>query len=540
MPRRSTAGPEQLQEATSDAFAGLREQLEALQVLDGTASSWPGVTQSIVDLKDIVGTLHRCERDNRAEAEAMRKESQDLAVKLATAQNRLTGATQDAKEKEEYFQGLQGKLEGDLSQKATAFTDLQDQIKAKRETILGLEERVAEQRDEIQQLNQYKLLMNKDQEGLNKELQDALQELERGGGRQKDLKRDVKLLQEELNDAKVEYERMAAVHRVSTSEGAKLQAEVRELREERSRLKEKLDTKDGEVLRAKEGQKLAQAEVEQLKKWQTWVKQAEAERLREEREKFTKERADLQRRLTEARLEADKLRNALKTEALATSTAEGEKKRLQQDAWIRNAELRQIRAELITKTGERDAEKRDREARDKEIAALKRDLAGATLERERLQGHCQIVEIKCREELARAEKDSNAQIVKAERDLEVQGIQMGVLQRDLKRLSEELLAASAKGAEYEKQKKQLAKEVTEREAAQHRLQGELASTSAALDRTIRRVHREAVNSTQQVSMMHTTFERMAKQQEVLEVQNLAKLRAFVDRLDEGAGAGGGE
>ena len=355
---------EQLQEATSDAFAGLQEQLEALQVLDGTASSWPGVTQSIVDLKDIVGTLHRCERDNRAEAETMRKESQDLAVKLATAQNRLAGATQDAKEKEEYFQGLQGKLEGDLSQKATAFSDLQAQIKAKRETILGLEERVAEQRDEIQQLNQYKLLMNKDQEGLNKELQDALQELERGGGRQKDLKRDVKLLQEELNDAKVEYERMAAVHRVSTSEGAKLQAEVRELREERSRLKEKLDTKDGEVLRAKEGQKLAQAEVEQLKKWQTWVKQAEAERLREEREKFTKERADLQRRLTEARLEADKLRNALKTEALATSTAEGEKKRLQQDAWIRNAELRQIRAELITKTGERDAEKRDREARD--------------------------------------------------------------------------------------------------------------------------------------------------------------------------------
>lgn len=116
---------------------------------------------------------------------------------------------------------------------------------------------------------------------------------------------------------------------------------------------------------------------------------------------------------------------------------------------------------------------------------------------------------------------------------------MGVLQRDLKRLSEELLAASAKGAEYKKQKKELAKEVTEREAAQHRLQGELASTSAALDRTIRWVHREAVNSTQQVSMMHTTFERMAKQQEVLEVQNLAKLRAFVDRLDEGAGAGGG-
>ena len=29
--------------------------------------------------------------------------------------------------------------------------------------------------------------------------------------------------------------------------------------------------------------------------------------------------------------------------------------------------------------------------------------------------------------------------------------------------------------------------MTEREAAQHRLQGELASTSAALDRTIRRV-----------------------------------------------------
>ena len=94
-------------------------------MLDGTASSWPGVTQSIVDLKDIVGTLHRCERDNRAEAETMRKESQDLAVKLATAQNRLAGATQDAKEKEEYFQGLQGKLEGDLSQKATAFSDLQ-------------------------------------------------------------------------------------------------------------------------------------------------------------------------------------------------------------------------------------------------------------------------------------------------------------------------------------------------------------------------------------------------------------------------------
>ena len=47
----------QIRAAVEDTVQGLYEQLEALQVLDGTASSWPGVNQVIADLRETVEYL---------------------------------------------------------------------------------------------------------------------------------------------------------------------------------------------------------------------------------------------------------------------------------------------------------------------------------------------------------------------------------------------------------------------------------------------------------------------------------------------------
>ena len=87
-----------------------------------------------------------------------------------------------------------------------------------------------------------------------------------------------------------------------------------------------------------------------------------------------KEVAALQRKISELELECAKAKSAAKAGTVATAGALAETKRLQQDAWIRGAELRHLRSEVTVKDGEKNKEMRDREVLNTELERLRKDV----------------------------------------------------------------------------------------------------------------------------------------------------------------------
>ena len=515
----------QIRAAVEDTVQGLYEQLEALQVLDGTASSWPGVNQAIADLKETVEYLQEQGRKLVAGKDLAERRAEELRMELLTTASKLEGRERSNEE-----------LEQALRVESEAGGSLQERLERAEERVTELEGLLQESRLGNSKLTQETKFLEGELDGLSKELETCRGQLAEAQDRVQELEEESKELKHVDAERRIEVERLTAVIKVTSNESHKMQLENRQFVEDTTRLKHELEAQVRECNDQKQDARASKAEVEQLKQWQAWAKQAEQERFREHREKSVKEAAALQRKISELELECAKAKSAAKAETVATAGALAETKRLQQDAWIRGAELRHLRSEVTVKDGEKNKEKRDREVLNTELDRLRKDVQGLLLDKERLLSQCSVVEAQSNEKLAKALQEANEKIDIAQRKVEVLTIQGDVKQRDLETLSRELKDASSRASTAETENVGLKEEVRESKATQVRLEGELASTSAALDRTIRRIHREAVSSGQEVTKLQENLENLKQKTTSLEVHNVAKVRGLLERLDQDSAA----
>ena len=91
----------QIRAAVEDTVQGLYKQLEALQVLDGTASSWPGVNQAIADLKETVEYLQEQGRKLVAGKDLAERRAEELRMELLTTASKLEGRERSNEELEQ-------------------------------------------------------------------------------------------------------------------------------------------------------------------------------------------------------------------------------------------------------------------------------------------------------------------------------------------------------------------------------------------------------------------------------------------------------
>ena len=115
-----------------------------------------------------------------------------------------------------------------------------------------------------------------------------------------------------------------------------------------------------------------------------------------------------------------------------------------------------------------------------------------------------------------------------QRKVEVLTIQGDVKQLGLETLSWELKGASAHASSAETENVELKEEVRESKANQVQLEGELASTSAALDRTIWGIHREAISSWQEVTKLQENLKNLKQKTTSLEVHNVVKVQVLLN------------
>ena len=146
----------QIRAAVEDTVQGLYEQLEALQVLDGTASSWPGVNQAIADLRETVECLQGQGRKLVAGKDLAERRAEELQMELLTTASKLEGRERSNEE-----------LEQALRVESEAGGSLQERLERAEERVAELEDLLQESRLGNSKLTQETKFLEGELDGLS-------------------------------------------------------------------------------------------------------------------------------------------------------------------------------------------------------------------------------------------------------------------------------------------------------------------------------------------------------------------------------------
>ena len=89
---------QQLVMALKSGMSSVREQLQVLSILDGTAASWPGVNQAVDDMEFLIDMSTKTTTRLEGEIKAAEAKSQDYKDEVMTLKETLSNANQRCEE----------------------------------------------------------------------------------------------------------------------------------------------------------------------------------------------------------------------------------------------------------------------------------------------------------------------------------------------------------------------------------------------------------------------------------------------------------
>ncbi|GLI66713.1 hypothetical protein VaNZ11_010650 [Volvox africanus] len=295
-PPRSAAermySAKQLTEALRSGLQAVKDQLQVLAILDGTALSWPGVSQSVDDLDfltDMVAqTTNRLEAANRGlqvQLDGERAESASLKESLATASNRNDDLQRQCNVVHRDLREVRVQLEDTKRDAQQVRQELWTVEKQRADAASELERTKAELEQlqgELRELRAADAVQAAATTSLKEELATRRADV----GHLKQLTGELRSANEHLRQQLTAAQEAAAAAQGTLShvrsEKLHYEGEVGRLGEECSRLSAELDRNAREVVR--------------LKEWQDVLKKVEAGKLREEQEAHARTRAEAEKK----------------------------------------------------------------------------------------------------------------------------------------------------------------------------------------------------------------------------------------------------
>ena len=137
---------------------------------------------------------------------------------------------------------------------------------------------------------------------------------------------DISQLQERFDERDRACERLSAANDARSSDLNILRVQLEENLREKGRVEKELSMERTETQRTKQEMAAVNAEIERLKQWHVWLKQAEGERLREEKDKFENQLKGVVQEVNEWKIEAEKFKSKAENEKNAKEVLELELK----------------------------------------------------------------------------------------------------------------------------------------------------------------------------------------------------------------------
>uniref|UniRef100_A0A7R9YUF5 Uncharacterized protein n=1 Tax=Chlamydomonas euryale TaxID=1486919 RepID=A0A7R9YUF5_9CHLO len=348
----------QLVQALRSGLSGVREQLGVLSILDGTASSWPGVNQALDDVEFLIDaaahTTVKLEGDvAQAEAKYADAKSEVVTLKETLAMANTTCEELQAEGAARVAEVRQ------LTSKLDASTK---EVAQQRQELWTLEKQRADLASELERYKQDNEFMEGEISTLRASVTEQLQQLTAYKEELAARKSDVAHLTEGNTELKKQNGGLKKHLDTNSALLRTTQAELDSTRSERAQLEKDAARLGDESARLAAELAKLQADVQRQREWSEVLKKVEGDKVREEQAahltskvEFEKARSELDKRIAQlqAELEAKEQMAFSKTAEASSATKQ---------VGIMNIQLRDLNKQISALQGELAATAKERDA----------------------------------------------------------------------------------------------------------------------------------------------------------------------------------
>mmetsp|Transcript_37055 Transcript_37055/g.82392 ORF Transcript_37055/g.82392 Transcript_37055/m.82392 type:complete len:621 (+) Transcript_37055:296-2158(+) len=553
---------QQLVAALRSGLAAVKDQLQVLTILDGTAASWPGVNQAIDDMEFLIDmsaqTTNRLENDSKN----MEAQVKDCTSEVATLKETLALANQ----KHDELQQDVSQLTKDNRQLTQKLDTANKEVQQQRQELWTLEKQRADLASEVEKYKQDNEFMEGELSTLRATVTEQMQTVtslkEELAARKADTNHLQRLTAEQkaqLIDLRRQLDAATGNLRTTQNQLDHMRGEKSHYEKESERLADESGRLAGELSRASK-------EIERLKDWSEVLKKVEADKLREEQQAHVKTKLDSEATRSElektvARLTAEVAGWAERLKA-KSSEAEGLAKQL----GLINIQVKDLQKQLAALTAEKAAVGRSRDDAKAQAAKLQEQLQAGVLQMAAVDKERALTESKAREVAGVEKAKAQAAADEARREAAVQKALAEGWARDLRELQKRLDAEQQRantlreqldtllntkdsdvndryiemvksGATMEAIIRELRAQVVAKEAEIKRVKAESASLQKRLEKQIESLQRECNESAAEIQRLRqgdgVRLPALA-QRPLTFTDELANLKRLVNSMPAGA------
>lgn len=494
----------QLADALKSGVNSIREQLQVLVILDGTAGAWPGVHTALGDLEYI--------------ADVAATRTFDMENQTTELERRLENALSENQELKNAVANLtreKDALQLDFNDANKETNRINNQLQtANREASKHKQElwNLERQRAELAVENEKQKEANEFMEGEISSMKGTIgQQINYIASMKEDLagrKADVQHLTRQLDECKAanlqQRRELEYLRRGLKDTQADLQAALTEKKHNEQEV-ERLQREEGRL-----GAELTKAlkDVAKLKEWQDIMKRIEGEKLKEEQERRASamQEQELKRNELNKRLEA--MHGELKQRAEALKARDADMEQLKRQLAVANLQVKDGEKKIQAIVNERVVESRLLEECRKELQGLQQKLQDASIRIIEREKDKVVSESQLREVIAAEKAKMQAQLDEARREAAVQRKLAEGWSRDMKSVQANCKAAEDRAALLQK-----ALDKTKRDVDASKL--DTVKSQSAIDQHVRDLRSQLEAREQELKIVRLEYDSKVKAMEKL-------------------------
>ncbi|WZN60011.1 hypothetical protein HKI87_02g15390 [Chloropicon roscoffensis] len=492
----------QLLEAFQSSLDGLDEQLQLLRILDAdSAPSWPGMSQAVFALKQSSAQVAEKCREQSTVIKALDKDVDSFKHESAVLSDQLQGSEKEVRvltSKVRFLEKEVEKHEIRHSEDDREKSDLRSQLaELERNHLDNLE---------------YKRSLEETLNGKEKELGECQRMIEEQGDAHDEMAKKLELLRAKGDEMTISLKQSEAALDARVHDLQQTRVQCEELVRSKAQLSEELRQKKLALEDSQQKLNGTESELERMKQWHVWLKQAEQERISEQRDKHQKQVEELVTKINDMKVVHERALSKHTTERASREVVESQMHKLEQDAWVRASELKSLHKEHETLV---DDNKRlmqqtetlrvakDRLIEEKTSVMMRLAEVESELKKTGTEGKLEVESVISRHRAEVSELEKESKVLQAEKDS---------LTRELHRLQDEHDVAHQSLAQCRRDLSQTKDQLERVTHEKVKLEGELKSTRQTLDRTLQRMQRESAAGAAEINRLKNVQESILDSQ----------------------------
>lgn len=517
---------QQLIQALKSGVAGVKEQLQVLSILDGSAASWPGVNQAIDDMEFLIDMVAQTTQRLEHDVKKSETKAQDSSSEVVTLRETLST---DSRRSEE-LQNEVSQLTKENRQLTSKLAEAKDQVTKQGQTIWNLEKHQGELASNVQKYKQENELLGGELAALRATFNDQMLQLSSSKQDLAARNSDVQHLGRSAAEHKAQAADLQKQLESTAGTVRALQGQLEHMRGERQHYEKESERQADEATRLAAELNKVTIEANRQKEWAAVLKKVEGDKLRDEQNahmtsRFEFEQARSELGKTIARLTAEL---SGKEQALITKTAEASN--LLKQNGLLSIQLRDCQKQVAVMHADKGALMKELEAGKAEISKLHARIQAGVLQVSQLDKERVLAEGKVKEQSVADRSKLEAAHREAAREAAVQKALAEGWSRDLKELQGRLrteqdksntlrqqldaLTKSQGGDNLEKHVemvkslatmeqviRELRAQLNNKETEVRRVRAEAASAQKVLEKQVERLQRECDESAAQIQKM---------------------------------------